>query len=1106
MSQAPSRQHELEDAIAAMDAQREALGDSVVDLAIKPLLAELESLRQDRVTPSRADDDRQFMLGERKLVTVVFADLSGFSAMAESTDPEHLRELTNACFDHLVPIIERYGGNVDKFIGDSIVALFGAPIAHETDPECALLASLDIMSELEGFNEENDTELGIHIGVNTGLVIAGGIGSLGRQQYSVLGDAVNIAARLEEASSRGEIFVGPDTRRFTEHLFEFEELGSLQVQGREEPVRAFRLVRKRVARSRRRKLDIRSATVGRDPELDMILNAVRAMGSESSGTIAVIGEAGIGKSRLIDETHDAIDDAVRWAEGAAMPHTRDLAYGIAGNVLRGLLELEPDTPDAEVAVELRSRIDCDLGNAGTTKVWPYIGHLLDLELDEDAAALVAQFKQEPLGLPMRISEAYTSFLARCCPIPLVAVWEDVHWADAASLSLLEDLVRSRDIGQVLFVLAFRPEEGLALETHRKLISHPNYEAIELQPLSENDASAMVENLVGTKLDAQMAEAIMDKAEGNPLFVEELAGELVSARGAGRPIESGRQTAIPDILALPDTLQGVIAARIDRLPAVEKQILQTASVLGRRFHHSVLDRLVSRENGANVRDSLDELRRRDFVRTRHKVVWKPGDVETEYIFKHVLTQEAAYNSLLVARRREIHHQAGEVLEDLYKGRRGDIAATLAYHYEEAEVPDRAAKYLLDAGTRAASLSAHDQAAHYFRRGLTLLEEVPEGAARTNLELELRLRLGGALRVMRGYGAPDVGEAFGRVYELLTDLGGEMLQADLLSGLWAYNLATARYEDSRYFAELMLQKAAKSENPEVLTALGHNSIGTNLLLTGSLKEAWRHLRKVPEIDHPSTIPVIGQEIDNTAMTWGALASWLLGLPADSLDCVDRGIARGRELGHPYTLGFSLFGASMAAFVRHDVEAALEISQELLDLSYEHGFMLGIATGGLTNGWARSISGDAKGLDDVGQGLAMLQMQGTKALTSIWLALAAEAHVADHQLDAASQFIDEALQHIETACELFFNAELLRLKAELVVASDDRVQSESLLSEALDAARAIGARASELRCYITLIEITRYAAAREQALQDLDNLVKDFDSGHDTPDLRKAATLLN
>src|SRR5438552_13701478 len=354
----------LSAAIASLESQRQILGDAVVDPAIEALREQLAQLK----TASSSTD-------ERKLVTIVFADVSGFTALSETLDPEKVRELINACFDWLVPVVPQYDGTIDKFIGDEIMALFGAPVAHEDDPERALRAALDMMDAIVAFNHANGTELGLHIGINTGLVVAGEIGGRDRRDYSVMGNAVNLAARLEDASPVGEIFVGPATYRQTQRLFDFEPVAPLKLKGKEAPVDVRRLLRAKAVPKPMRAIEgLRAPLIGRDDEIDEIRKAIADLERGRGSMLAILGEAGLGKSRLIAETRALLPANVTWAEGRALSFTAGMRYWLARGIVLSLLNVKPEAAQSEVAAALQKSLD------GQSEIYPFLARLLELPM------------------------------------------------------------------------------------------------------------------------------------------------------------------------------------------------------------------------------------------------------------------------------------------------------------------------------------------------------------------------------------------------------------------------------------------------------------------------------------------------------------------------------------------------------------------------------------------------------------------------------------------------------------------------------------------------------------------------------------------------------
>jgi class 3 adenylate cyclase/tetratricopeptide (TPR) repeat protein len=701
------RSSQLQAAIAGLEAQRAALGDEVVDAALSPLYAELA-----RLEAGPPAGQPPALEAERKIVTILFADLSGFTALAEALDPEALRDLINACFASLVPAVTQYGGTVEKFIGDEIMALFGAPSAHENDPERALRAALYMARALDEFNAQHATALDLHFGINTGLVVVGGLGFADDAQYAATGDAVNLAARLADHAESGEILVGQDTYRPTAHLFSFEPRPPLHAKGKAEPVAVYRLLGHQEAPGW---IQFTSPLVGRGGDASQLAGLFEAAAQGRGAVAAVIGEPGLGKSRLVAEVGRPFEQAAGWTEGRALAYAQAINFWIARDLLCGLIGAVPDSAPERMRSALAEAVERVLPHESATVI-PYLARLLDLPLDAPMQERVRYLKPEALQAQMLVAfRDYLRALARACPQILIC--EDLHWADPSSLGLLESLLPLTAEVPLLLLFTYRPlREEEVWVFHERVLGRlgASFHRFELQPLTRAQGGELLDNLlVSRKLPAQARELILDKAEGNPFFLEELIRSvwdigLVSTLAGVATAEQVMQA-----LRIPDTLQGVIAARIDRLRRNDKRTLQAAAVIGRIFQRQVLLHL-GHHQGLEADDSLGELERRELVRRRAQ-----RTAEMEYIFKHTLTQEVAYHSLLLARRRELHRQVAEILVDLFPDKLADLAATLAYHYEAAEQFEPAIDCLLEAAERARQTYANAEALGFYQRALAQL---------------------------------------------------------------------------------------------------------------------------------------------------------------------------------------------------------------------------------------------------------------------------------------------------------------------------------------------------------------------------------------------------
>lgn len=704
----PGERAKLLAAIEGLEAQRPLLGDAVVDPAISALKDQIAAL-----SPATFEAE-----GERKLVTVMFADASGFTAMSEANDPEYVRNLINGCFEALVPVVEAHGGTIDKFIGDAIMALFGAPIAREDDAERAVRASLAMMKALDTFNRANNVTVGLHFGINTGEVIAGRIGAAGRRDYSVIGDAVNVAARLQDLSKRGQIFVGPETHRLTASAFDYEAMDATALKGRESPVPVFRLMgpKRKPITNVFWKTGYDNPMVGRTAEIERIARAAIELRSGTGQAFIVSGDAGVGKSRLLAEArrHAGLDFA--WVQGRAQSHSQNTSYATERELLFGLIGATVDTGPAEAAGLLLGSCHKLMGDEAD-EVYAHLVVLAGLPVDEIAQPFVQSVSGD--ALKPRIAKAFLHFvMAWAGKRPLALCFEDIHWVDGATLQLIRDLGCAAKTAPMLLILTARSEAlaDLALDKD----DDPVFESLRLAPLDTKASENLARNFLNCEtLPNETLRFLGRRAEGNPFFLEELLRSLVET--GALEIKDGRAIATRPITdaAIPTTLQGIIMARMDRLPVSSKATLQTASVIGRTFP---LRLLAFVHNGGTIppttlNGELKLLEDREFVRRNEGE--RIDMAEREYVFQHAVTQEVVYGSMLRNRRKTIHLAIAETLENYFGDRSDEFASALALHYREAGEPHRAAQYYLIAARQAGAAFAHDEERACYRNALEQL---------------------------------------------------------------------------------------------------------------------------------------------------------------------------------------------------------------------------------------------------------------------------------------------------------------------------------------------------------------------------------------------------
>ena len=677
--------------------------------------------------------------GERKPVTILFTDIVGSTAMAEKLDPEEWREVVSGAHRVVGDAVNRYEGMIAQLLGDGVLAFFGAPQAHEDDPQRAVQAALDIQAgirdyarTLEGYLDGFQMRIGIH----SGLVVVGSVGDDQHMEYLAIGDAVNLAARLQSAASPGSVLISETTARMVEHAFELQERGLETFKGKAEPVRVFTLLASKPGIwSGRAQSQFTSPLVGRRSELEQLNRTLVKLKSGLGQIVTIYGEAGIGKSRLTLEAREEAARSggpeIRWLEGRALSYGSALSFWTITQLIKEDLGLSDGDPEARMKVALRHRA-AELFAERAEETLPYLAHLLSVHSESAWSETLRQFDGETVKRQLLISIGeYFACLSKRQPVALV--FEDMHWADPSSINALESLLPLTDRNPLMLLMLARPErEAGSWQIRAKLQSDyaHRYTEINLQPLPAEDGFQIIEHLLEcADLPEEMLARMLERADGNPLYLEETARSLIEQGAVVREDGCWRVTTAILETAIPDTLQGLLLARIDRLDDDVRRTLQMAAVIGRSFLYRLLQAICQAEE--QIDENLTQLQRLDLVRE------KTRQPELEYIFKHSLTQEATYHSLLLERRREFHRQVAEALESMFAAQVEEFYGLLAHHYDAAGMGEKAASYLLLAGDKARVENAFEEAGNHYSRAVELLQgmEDTERLADTWLKIGL-----------------------------------------------------------------------------------------------------------------------------------------------------------------------------------------------------------------------------------------------------------------------------------------------------------------------------------------------------------------------------------
>jgi ABC-type transport system substrate-binding protein/class 3 adenylate cyclase len=686
---------------------------------------------------------------ERKVVTAIFADLVGSTALGESLDPEDVKLIVGDAVARVVRAVEEFGGTVKDLAGDGVLALFGAPVAHEDDPERAIRAALRIVDDIKSYGQDvarawGTAELEVRVGINTGPMVLGAIGGGGRIEYGAFGDSVNTAARLQAAAAPGSVLVGHATHLLVRPLFEWSPPVELQLKGKAEPVTAYQALGATTVSGRlRADSPFQAELVGRQSELALGQQALDEVLAGSGGVLFISGEAGIGKSRLLLELRTRFDAVAAngarplWLEGRCVSYGESLPYWPFRDLLREWLGAGAQEAELRVRVALRRRIDRLFGER-SVEIYPYLASVLGLALEPDAAARLGELSPE--ALQYRTFEVIRALFERLAEDgPVVVALEDLHWADATSLQLVDGLLAMTEDVAVLLVVTDRPERDhptwRAKERAAREFPHRTRQ-ITLEALTGEANRQLLHSLVGpATLPEPLQAQILERAEGNPFYLEELVRTLTDA-GAVARTDGGWRFDHEVPFEIPPTVEKVILARIDRLSAGCHDVLTTASVLGRRFGWPLLEG-VSRDDG-QLRGWLNELQRLDLIREERR--WP----QPEYRFKHALIQEAAYRTLLSDQRTGLHRKAAEWLERHYAGNEGEVFGLLAHHWLAAADEDKAVAYLSRAADKAREEWSLDEAIGHYRSLLPLMERRGEKREMAIVLFKLALALHTSLR--------------------------------------------------------------------------------------------------------------------------------------------------------------------------------------------------------------------------------------------------------------------------------------------------------------------------------------------------------------------------
>ena len=1043
-------------------------------------------------------NSREAVEGERKQVTVLFADLKGSMELLADRDPEEARRLLDPVLERMMDAVHRYEGTVNQVLGDGIMALFGAPLAHEDHATRASYAAVSMQDAIGRYAEElrrnQGLDVQIRVGLNSGEVVVRSIGSDLHMDYTAVGQTTHLAARVEQLARPGTTLITASTLRLAEGFVEATALGPVPLKGLADPVEIYELVRARPLRSRLRAAAAHGLTrfVGRTVEIEQLQRALERARDGHGQVVAVIGEPGVGKSRLFFEfIHSHRAEGWFVLESFSVSYGRATAYLPVIDLLKTYFQIE----DRDDARTIRAKVT---------------GHVLTLDeaLRDTIPALLAlldalppedRFQTlEPPQRRQRTLDAVKRLLLQESQVrPLLVVFENLHWIDSETQAFLNSLIESLPTHRLLLLINYRPEyqHGWSSKTY--------YTQLRLDPLPHEGAAELLHALLGDDPTLEsLARLLIDRTAGNPFFLEESVRALVETQVLVGERGAYRQVQRLQTIQVPATVQAVLAARIDRLPPEEKRLLQTAAVVGTDFPFPLLQ-AVAAVPEAELRRSLTYLQAAELV---YETRLFP---ELEYTFKHALTYQVAYESLLQDRRRELHVRIMEALEALYGERVSEQVERLAHHALRGELWAKALTYLQQAGEKAAARSAHVEAVGHLTMALELQKRLPDAPERISQELALQTALGSALMATKGYAAPEVERAYARARELCRQVEETPALFRVLMGLHIFYRQRAELHTSSEVGQQLLALAQSVGDPQLLV-VAHQALGTTLYFMGEFVEARSHLEEGIALydrrQHRTRAVLYGQDPAVVCLSTLARTLWALGYPEQALKRLSESVALARDLAHPFSLAFALYFAAVVYQYRQEWQATQEHAEALMALSTEQGFAQRLAQGRILLGWTLVEQGRfAEGIAQLRRSVTAYGATGADLGRSSYLVLLAEAYGRDAQPEEGLAALTEAMTAVSEHRICLNEAEIHRLRGELLLKQGSTSEAEACLGLALEVARRQQAKSLELRAATSLGRLWQEQGKSAAARELLSAIYGWFTEGFDTVDLRATRALL-